>query len=375
VVAGLLLQHYSERQGHILHLRDDAGEPQHVLADGWMPRPDGSEGGDWANVLEELPTGGAPPRPDVREAHARVVEERTAMRRRTFGGPRPQGQSAAWTEGSATAPFASGAARAVLLRASEREDFEAAFFRDGYFFVDNALAGGTEDFVGDMASLDGAGVGETQAGPWSRAPARRTLWLDEEVARSRYGAPGVSSAIAFLKGIADALNPMLSRHHGARAERGDPAHAWPLAAPATRDAVLAVPPEVLVAVYPGGGCRLAPHVDNSHEGGRRWNARELTAILYATPADWDVERDGGALKVYPHSTDSEWSESDSVCIAPLRGRLVVFFSRFRHEVLPAYRTRRAMQLWIFRPDQATLQGGKIPQEESSVHANKMADAK
>jgi len=170
----------------------------------------------------------------------------------------------------------------------------------------------------------------------------------------------VAGAIALLKGLADALNPMLSRHHAACAGRKEPGHRSPPAAPATRGAVLTVPPEAMVAVYPGGGCRLAPHVDNSYsaESDRRWNARELTAIIYATPPDWNPERDGGALLVYPHSTDSRWGEP--VRIDPLGGRLVVFFSCFRHEVAPAFRTRRAMQLWIFRPDVATAEGTDGP---------------
>merc|ERR1711879_677999 len=106
--------------------------------------------------------------------------------------------------------------------------------------------------------------------------------------------------------------------------------------PATSEAVLTVSPEVMVAIYPGRGCRLSVHMDNSFLKNRgRWNSRELTAIIYATPSDWDVQRDGGALVFHPG--DGE----DAVQIEPLRGRLVVFFSNLRHEVLPAYRMRRA----------------------------------
>lgn len=297
------------------------------------------------------------------------------MRRRTFGeklGATAE-RSAVHTLGAPTATYASGSARALVMRAMQGKDdqeFIETFFRNGYFIVDRALAGGTEDFIKDLALLDNSMPGQsaaadTKAGPWSRAPARRTLWLDEEVAKDRYGAPAVSAAISLLKGVADALNPILSRHCADRAARGDPAYSSEPVAPATPNAVLTVPPEVMAAVYPGGGCRLAPHVDNSYssETGSRWNARELTAIIYANAPDWNAQRDGGQLKIWPHSTDYQWEESEAVCIEPLGGRLVVFFSCFRHEVLPATRTRRAMQLWIFRPDRAIDEASGGPREQ------------
>jgi len=368
--------------GVVMALRDDGGVDQIILVVGRMPRPDHSGYlTDWSVVLEALPTGSDPPRPDVRAAHQRVVAERTAMRRRTYGdkaGAKATEQGAALTVGSPTAAYASGAARSLLMRAVQGKDereFMSTFFRNGYFVLDRALAGDTEDFIKDLALVDNqvpgqSAAADTQAGPWSRSPARRTVWLDEEVAKSRYGAPAVSNAIALLKGMADALNPILSRHRADRAAEGDPAYTSPPVAPAAPEAVLTVPPEALVASYPGGGCRLAAHVDNSYspETGSRWNARELTAIIYATPPDWDTERDGGALKIYPHSTDSQWDESRAVCIDPLGGRLVVFFSCFRHEVLPASRTRRAMQLWIFRPDQAISNQGPTGGNEDMVPA-------
>lgn len=90
---------------------------------------------------------------------------------------------------------------------------------------------------------------------------------------------------------------------------------------------------------------------------KSWHAfdsRELTAILYANPTDWDLQRDGGALRIYLGSEQLESApppEHPNMEVKPTAGTLVVFFSRLWHEVLPSERLRRALTLWILRPEE------------------------
>mmetsp|Transcript_69957 Transcript_69957/g.216288 ORF Transcript_69957/g.216288 Transcript_69957/m.216288 type:complete len:116 (-) Transcript_69957:90-437(-) len=112
----------------------------------------------------------------------------------------------------------------------------------------------------------------------------------------------------------------------------------------------------MLATYPGGGARYIAHQDNMYRRalGRRGNPRELTAIIYLTPKDWDAKQDGGELKLYLRSEQFLESPENKglrevAYVAPTGGKLVVFFSALWHEVLPAYRERRALTLWIYRP--------------------------
>ena len=79
----------------------------------------------------------------------------------------------------------------------------------------------------------------------------------------------------------------------------------------------------------------------------------MTAILYANP-DWDGDRDGGLLRIFPRSTALNEAPDDNarvVELAPAGGRLVIFDSFLWHEVLPAKgRARFAVTLWITRPE-------------------------
>jgi len=98
--------------------------------------------------------------------------------------------------------------------------------------------------------------------------------------------------------------------------------------------------------------RYVRHVDNPNRNGRR-----VTAILYLNP-EWS-EADGGQLCVYPPQSMSApgvpkhapASADPAVeVVAPLLGRLLVFFSDMRvpHEVLPAVGKHRfALTTWYF----------------------------
>mmetsp|Transcript_34406 Transcript_34406/g.106845 ORF Transcript_34406/g.106845 Transcript_34406/m.106845 type:complete len:485 (+) Transcript_34406:22-1476(+) len=374
-----------------LRLRDGGGEGEL-----WMLRD--AEALGLGQLLEELPTGRAPPLREARARHLRVVEERLAAHARLGVGQRDDqaalriscdaacqamaqdddtlqrlqvaqhkvlsdsGIDKAFAVGVATDPFRWEAATAALLRGQRPgraaaldpnayREFEKRFLKDGYVVLDGALPGGGQDFIEEMARLDQ--IGALRPAPQQALGQRgdRILWLDEALAKGRYCVPAVASAVALLKGVAHALQPAISRHAAERSSAGDPAYAELPAPPATSSAVLSVPPNAMVASYPGGGAGYKAHVDNQYIArlGRRVNPRELTAILYANPPDWRP-RDGGDLLLWPHSTHDRWG--DCVQIQPFGCRLVVFFSAFRHQVLPAWRERRAITLWIFRPDKA-----------------------
>eukprot|EP00747_Dinoflagellata_sp_TGD_P190194 gnl/TRDRNA2_/TRDRNA2_51502_c1_seq1.p1 gnl/TRDRNA2_/TRDRNA2_51502_c1~~gnl/TRDRNA2_/TRDRNA2_51502_c1_seq1.p1 ORF type:complete len:292 (-),score=39.44 gnl/TRDRNA2_/TRDRNA2_51502_c1_seq1:5-802(-) len=257
-----------------------------------------------------------------------------------------------------TAPYAAGLGVHARTLLTERE-IERLLHR-GYVVIDNVFREEhAAEFVAAAAALDAAGHLKKLDAVQSTQGQRddRILNLSEHAATYKYWSQPIGWGIYLLKGFADALNPALSRHHAARAAAGDLAHAAPPAPPATLDAVLTTPPDAMLATYPGGGARYVAHVDNrfSQIEGRRLNPREVTAILYANPPDWDSKRDGGSLRLYLKSetrleapNPDTWM-SEIAEVAPLGGRLVIFFSALWHEVLPAYRERRALTLWIFRP--------------------------
>ncbi|CAJ1388467.1 unnamed protein product, partial [Effrenium voratum] len=179
------------------------------------------------------------------------------------------------------------------------------------------------------------------------------VWVDEEVAVLRYQAPAVGRAVEQLKALAAALNPAMSERHRKLAAAGDGAHTLQPKAPASEDAVLTVSPRAQLASYRGETGYVC-HQDNrfrpSH--GTRLNSRELTAILYANK-NWRPE-EGGALRIFPHSESLEAAPGDehpAVEITPAAGTLVVFCSELWHEVQPAHRPRRALTLWILRPEE------------------------
>jgi len=92
----------------------------------------------------------------------------------------------------------------------------------------------------------------------------------------------------------------------------------------------------MVACYPGGGSHYVPHVDNPNRDGRC-----ITAIYYLNK-DWDVTKDGGALKLY-----SNYGRGPVAEVEPVFDRMMFFWSDRRnpHEVLPANRERYAVTMW------------------------------
>lgn len=91
-----------------------------------------------------------------------------------------------------------------------------------------------------------------------------------------------------------------------------------------------------VACYPGYGTAYVKHVDNPNNDGR-----VITAIYYINK-EWDTERDGGLLRMFPVGME------EIANIEPLFDRVLFFWSDRRnpHEVLPAYRDRFAITVWF-----------------------------
>lgn len=94
----------------------------------------------------------------------------------------------------------------------------------------------------------------------------------------------------------------------------------------------------MVACYPGNGTQYVKHVDNPNKDGRC-----ITCIYYLNK-DWDVERDGGLLRIFPKGWKTSVADID-----PTFDRILLFWSDRRnpHEVQPALRTRYAITLWYY----------------------------
>ena len=99
--------------------------------------------------------------------------------------------------------------------------------------------------------------------------------------------------------------------------------------------------EVQLTCYPGGGARYVRHVDAL--GGAGSVGRRVTCIYYANPS-WKREH-GGELRL--HSRRAAGGSAESVDVAPLANRLIVFWSddRVPHSVLPTHAPRFAVSAW------------------------------
>ncbi|KAL8613733.1 hypothetical protein ACOMHN_029590 [Nucella lapillus] len=124
--------------------------------------------------------------------------------------------------------------------------------------------------------------------------------------------------------------------------------------------------KAMVACYPGKNTGYLRHVDNPNEDGRC-----ITCIYYLNK-DWNVQKDGGLLKIYPQSSGMTTLVAD---IEPMFDRIVFFWSDRRnpHEVLPALRERFAITVWYYEAKERAraLKRHKARGGERSVeHAKK-----
>lgn len=99
--------------------------------------------------------------------------------------------------------------------------------------------------------------------------------------------------------------------------------------------------QAMVACYPGKMTGYLRHVDNPNQDGRC-----ITCIYYLNK-DWNVQRDGGLLRIYPEGMDQ------MADVEPKFDRIIFFWSDRRnpHEVLPAHRERYAITVWYYEAEE------------------------
>uniref|UniRef100_A0A0N4ZYJ8 hypoxia-inducible factor-proline dioxygenase n=1 Tax=Parastrongyloides trichosuri TaxID=131310 RepID=A0A0N4ZYJ8_PARTI len=105
----------------------------------------------------------------------------------------------------------------------------------------------------------------------------------------------------------------------------------------------------MIAIYPGNGTKYVKHVDNPTNDVSK-DGRCITAIYYCNE-NWDVKKDGGALRLYPKNCTLP------IDIVPKADRLIFFWSDARnpHEVMPVFnRPRIGITIWYFDRRQQML---------------------
>mmetsp|Transcript_4413 Transcript_4413/g.8331 ORF Transcript_4413/g.8331 Transcript_4413/m.8331 type:complete len:241 (+) Transcript_4413:495-1217(+) len=122
---------------------------------------------------------------------------------------------------------------------------------------------------------------------------------------------------------------------------------------------LFAPTRIMATHYPGNGAKYVAHRDNDggddHTSDRCW-----TCIVYCNQG-WEPS-DGGLLRCHLGPNDETTQPlkqsvdaTHFVDVPPVAGTLVIFDSRrILHEVLPAFKSRFALTLWI---DDSRAQSG------------------
>jgi len=142
--------------------------------------------------------------------------------------------------------------------------------------------------------------------------------------------------------------------------------------PGTVDRPLSNPKSIQIAEY-GVNDFYAAHSDNSvtnasRDAGAsgqddvRSNYRAITCILYVNEG-WEA-KDGGALRIYLDSAEIKTPGDAKDCcehvdVNPANGRLLIFDSKMVHsveKVLNENKVRRALTLWIIRPEDSGVKG-------------------
>eukprot|EP01043_Picozoa_sp_COSAG02_P063314 COSAG02_NODE_8940_length_2392_cov_2.703009_1_plen_501_part_00 len=117
----------------------------------------------------------------------------------------------------------------------------------------------------------------------------------------------------------------------------------------------------MAACYRNDGAQYQPHIDNpcglgGQPGQTPDDGRRLTAIWYPNEEDWDISRDGAALRVWttsskqnPFAHNPTAPGAGVVDVCPSGGTLALFWAhRTPHAVLPATgkRARYAISVWF-----------------------------
>merc|ERR1719239_522638 len=115
----------------------------------------------------------------------------------------------------------------------------------------------------------------------------------------------------------------------------------------------------MVACYPGAGSHYVTHVDNPNRDGRC-----ITAIYYLNK-DWDITKDGGALKLY-----SKFGEGPVAEVEPIFDRMMFFWSDRRnpHEVLPSNRDRYAVTVWYMDREERLEYAERVRMDKENLGA-------
>ncbi|XP_074604555.1 HIF prolyl hydroxylase [Brevipalpus obovatus] len=94
----------------------------------------------------------------------------------------------------------------------------------------------------------------------------------------------------------------------------------------------------MIACYPGNGSQYVKHIDNPNGDGR------IITCIYYLNKDWNYERDGGLLRLYPSFNGNQIAE-----VPPIFDRVIFFWSDRRnpHEVTPSASMRLAITVWYF----------------------------
>lgn len=201
-----------------------------------------------------------------------------------------------------------------LLKRAHVEALEA----DGLVVIDHALSAAEAAAArAEVQALDGNGhLEEVKCQSTARIRNDRIGFISQN--------ERAQPALAVVARLLRAIPAELERHTGKRAPWG----------------VLSVPTQVMAAVY-GGSPSRPTYYCKHFDGGGTGNPRTLTAILYLN-AEWDAERDGGALRAYLPSAPGGFRD-----VVPQAGRLLLFDAKtVEHEVRPTFATRCAVTLWV-----------------------------